>query len=219
LVLAAPATVTAPAVAHAAAADSATGRLALLLVPDDAMSDLALRSFQYQLAQNQDAQTRAAYARYPGLRDAVAGKLRPALAKILKRALPDLRKQIAAILAAEMSPGEIAETETFFASPTGHKVYIAVLRSMGDKPDRSEADASAAAMSAAMSSLSLKDYPVAIRFGASSAAGKMGRVNPLIAAASRAWADALIHKHEAKMRKLAARTADKFIAKAKRAKA
>ena len=90
---------------------------------------------------------------------------------------------------------------------------------MGDKPDRSEADATAAAMQAAMSSLAVADYPAAIRFGASSAAGKMGVVNPKIASASRAWADRLIARHGAKMRKLAKRTADKYVAKARTGKA
>ena len=188
-------------------------RLVDLLLPDAAMTDLALRAFNHGIEQGTvgDAQVKAYFAQYPGLKDHVAVALRPEMRKIMKRELPLLRDEIGTVIAAELTPDEIVATETFFASPTGQKVYASALQSMGDRPDRDEAEVRSAAMSAVMSNLAPEDYPALMAFGASSAAGKMNSVNPKIAAASKAWADRLVAKNGPRMNRLARKAANKFV--------
>lgn len=216
----APAHASAPEPAAQPARNAELDRLVHSLVPDDKMIALATRSFDYAVESGKDgAEAKALYARHPGLREHVADKLRPAMRKIMKRALPGLRKDIAAIISADMTAAEIHDVAEFFASPTGRKVYAAALDSMGDKPDRSAGDASAAATKAVMASLTAADVPAMMKFGASPAAGKMNKVNPKIAAASKAWANKLVAANEAKMRAIAKRATDRYVARAKRSKA
>ncbi len=159
-------------------------RLVRLLVPDDAMADLAQRAFDHRAqgaAGGVDAQ--ALYRRYPGLQAQVTARVRPQLLRIMRRELPALRREIGAIIAAQMTPSEIAASSAFFASPTGRKVYARALRAIGDRPDRTQAEATQAAMAAVVGNLAPRDYPAVLRFSASGAAAKMARVNPRVAAA------------------------------------
>ncbi|RYI98898.1 MAG: hypothetical protein EON47_18300, partial [Acetobacteraceae bacterium] len=103
-------------------AQSDLDRLVAILVADDTMLDLAQRAFDYGVQQEaSNAQVRDAYAKYRQLKAHVASALRPELASILRRDLPALRADIAAIISAEMTPAEITATAVFFASPTGLK--------------------------------------------------------------------------------------------------
>jgi hypothetical protein len=191
----------------------------LVLVPQEQMVALATRAFDHSVENGGDAESKSLYAQYPGLREHVAARLRPAMVKLMKRALPRLRSDIGKIIASEMTPAEIRDTAEFFGSPTGRKVYASALKSMGDKPDRSESDASAAATRAVMSSLAPEDMPAMMKFGASSAAGKMKTVNPRIATASKAWANKLVAANETRMRRLARRSVEQYVARAKRGQA
>jgi hypothetical protein len=206
----------APATAPAAQDDAA--RLVGELIAEGPLADLAVRSFDHSVESSGDAEAKARYARYPGLREAVAAKLRPELLKILRRALPDLRSQVRAILVADLTPDELREAADFFASPTGRKVYASALKSIGDRPDRSEKEAGEAAAAAVMRDLAPRDYGPLMKFSASGAGRKMNRINPKIAAASKSWANALVAKNEKKMRGLAKRAPDKYVAKARRGK-
>jgi hypothetical protein len=213
----------APAVQPASAAPMAApqkevDRLVAVLISEDQMAALATRTFDYEIENGRDAKAKALYARYPGLRDAVAEKLRPQMLKILRRGLPDLRAQIAAILSADLNPAELHQVTEFFTSPTGRKVYAKALQAMGDHPERSEKQVTDAAMAAIMSGLAPSDYGPLMLFGASSAAGKMNTINPKIAAASKAWANALVAANQARIRKLAKRAADRYVAKQDRGK-
>lgn len=190
-------------------------RLVRLLVPDDAMADLAARAFDRDMAQGR-AGLAQLYRRYPGLKAQVDARVRPQLLRILKRELPSLRREIGAILAKEMTPSEVSASATFFASPTGRKVYARALQAIGENSNRSEADASAAAMQAVMSNLGARDLPAVLDFSASGAAARMRVVNPKVSAASRAWAERVTARNGARIRKLARRAADAFVARAGR---
>jgi hypothetical protein len=219
LVLAAPA----PALAAVPAAQTQAAeldRLVAALLPDAGMLDLAVRSFDRAVEQGPiaDAELRALYKQHPGLKAGIADPVRAELTKLLKRELPALRAEVRAILASELSAREITDATAFFTSPTGAKVYAVALRSIGDKPDRNEAEHRDAATQAVMKSLAPEDYPAMLAFGASSAAGKMNRINPRVSAASRAWGDRVIKDSGPRMTKVARRAAKKFV-KAQRRKA
>ncbi|MBO9712432.1 DUF2059 domain-containing protein [Sphingomonas sp.] len=215
---------TAPAVAApplpvaVAVADRPLDALVAALVPDDRMTEIAILAFDRQVEKGGD-DTSSLFARHPGLRDRVADALRPEVARVTRKALPELRTRIRVILAAELSPQEIVDAGDFFASPTGQKVYGAALKSIGDNAGSGEADRSAAATRAVMQSLGADDYPVMLKFGASSASTKMKSINPRIAEASKAWALALVAKNEARMRRVARKATEKFLADEKRGKA
>ena len=212
MLLAAIALATAPMAGLAIAAPVAAAtakpleRLVALLLPEESLITLAARAFDAGLDREvaNNAELRAIHARQPGFKAYVASRLRPALATMLKKELPGLRREIRAIVAAELKPREIEEALAFFASPTGAKLRTQVYATMGDNPNQSPEAMQAAAISAVMKQMKAADYPALIAFGASSAASKMNIVNPKIAAASRAWSDRLVAKNSKKMRALAA---------------
>ena len=210
----APGAASASALPPAAQRESALDRLVGLLLPDSQMTRLGTRAFDHALEKGTlgDAAIRADLARYPGLKAHVAEKLRPELTKLLRRALPSLRRDVRAILAAELDAEEIAAAATFFGSPTGQKVYSAALRVVGDEPDRDADKARAAATKAVMSSLAAEDFPAMMAFGASGVSDKMNVVNPKIAAAGRVWAERLVTESSPRMNKLAAKATRKFVA-------
>ena len=199
-----------------AAADSAAGRLVELLVTEDGMRDFAAGLIAYRAAHDPrtGSATRGLNARYPGLANHVAERLGPQLGKVLRRALPSLRDEVRTIVAASMTAHEIADSQAFFGSPAGKKVYANILRAIADKPDRGQDETMQVVMTAAFSNIEVRDYPAVLAFSASSAAGKINAINPRIATASRAWADRLIAKNGAKIDKLSKRATKEFIKKA-----
>ncbi|MES2442643.1 MAG: DUF2059 domain-containing protein [Pseudomonadota bacterium] len=205
--LAAPA-VAQPAAGGQTAPASERDRLVRLLVPDATMLELAMKSL--------DSEAAAAPASDPAMKAYVVAQIRPELQRLLVRELPALRSEIAAILTAELTPPEIADAATFFASPTGQKIYAAAIGSLGATPGLSDDQAREAAMTAAMASLTTEDYPALMAFAASGASAKMSTINPRIGAASKAWAARLIAENGERMRGIQRRAADEYRNKAKR---
>jgi hypothetical protein len=216
--LAAPLAQAAPAAAPAPADD--LQKLVVLLVPEDSMTQVALRAFDASMAQGTvgDAETERLLKQYPGLKEHVAATVKPEMVKVLLAGLPALRQRIGNVLSAEMTADEIAATYTFFASPTGKKVYANALGTMGSDPGDDEDQVKQKAMDAVMASLTPEDYPALMAFGTSSAAKKMNAINPKISAASKAWAEELLAQHRDRLTKLAAAAALDYAAKAARAK-
>lgn len=197
--LAAPAAAS-PVVRAAPAGD--LDRLVRLLVPDAAMLDLAMKAL--------DGNAPPALAGDAATRAHVAARVRPEVQRLLARELPSLRPEIAAILTAELTQPEIAEATTFFASPTGQKVYAAAIASIAAKPGMTEDQAREAAMNAAIASLAPEDYPAMIAFAASGASAKMGAINPRVSAASKAWAARLAERDGERIRALQLRAAEDY---------
>lgn len=185
-------------------------RLARLLVPDSTMLTLAVKGLETSIA-------KAPAAGDAAMNAYIAAQLRPEMQRLLVRELPSLRSEIAAILAAELTPSEVTDAATFFASPTGQKLYAAAIGSLGATPGMSDDQAREAAMSAAMASLKPEDYPALMAFGASGASAKMGSINPRIGAASKAWSARLIAGNEQRMRGLALAAAEDYRKKSRKA--
>ena len=204
-------------VAAAAPALAAPGkpvdRLVALLLPEDALVGLALRAFDAGVERevSGDAVLKAIYARHPGLKAHIARELRPAFVKALKKDIPALRRDVRTIVAGGLAPPEIADSLTFFASPTGQKLRAQVYEAMGNDPSQSPNALKAAALSAVMANMKAADYPALIAFGASPAAARINAINPRIAAASQAWSDRLVARHGARMRDLAAASAKRYL--------
>lgn len=219
--LALSAAVLAPAVAHAAApatapaADGQIEKLVTLILPDEAVSRVAGRAFDAGLDQRiaGDPRRQAAYAADPAMRQQVSGALKARYTMIVLGALPDLRTQIGAILKGELTPGEIADTIIFFSSSAGQKVRAQAYASMGSASGRSQDQLQQDAINAAMAQMTTADFPALMTFAGSSAAQKMGSVNPKIAATSRAWADGLFVANSASLAALADKLDADYLAK------
>jgi len=158
---------------------------------------------------------RKVYDANPGMQEYVTGRVRPEFQAILSRALPDLRRDLGAILIAEMTPGEIAQTLAFFSSPTGAKMKARIYRTIGDRPNQSQAELQRRIVAAAAANLAPEDYPVLLAFSTSSAAQKMESVTPKISAASRGWTAQMVAANEARLRRVADAATAEFLAKSK----
>lgn len=199
----------------APAADTDVQKLVALLVPEGAVARLAGKAFTKGMDEEiaGDASLKATFEGNPGLREQVSAKIGAEITRIFIAELPALRAQIATILTAELSPAEIGDALTFFASPTGQKLSAEVYESMGDDPTKSPQEMQQAALAAVMAKMTAEDYPALMAFGASPAAKKMGSINPKIAAASEAWATKLVGANRAKMESLAEQATKDFLAK------
>lgn len=196
-------------------ADSDVQKLVALMAPADSLGRIAGRAFDVGMDQEiaSDPKTRAVYDANPGLREQVGGKLRAQFTSILIAELPGLHTQLVQILKAELTPAEIADVLTFFSSPAGQKVRAEVYDTMGAAPGQSSQEIQQAAIASVMSKMTADDYPALMAFGASTAAQKMGTVNPKISAASQAWAEKLVATNRPKMETLAAKLAAEYLAK------
>jgi hypothetical protein len=175
----------APAVVAAADVD----RLVALLLPNEAMLKLVARAFDQGIEQEsaKDPQLMAAFQKYPGLRAYIVAEVGTELARVMTAQMPALRQEIRGVILGGMTPSEIADTLTFFASPTGEKLRTQVYDTVANQPGSDTAQMQAAAMSALMASLKPEDYPALMAFGASPASRKMQALNPRISAVSMAW--------------------------------
>jgi len=215
--------VLAPAEAFAAApvaapvAEGDLQKLVALMVPEDSIGRIAGRAFDMGMDQQiaADPKMKATYDANPGLREQVGGQLRGQFTRILIAALPSLRGEIETILKADLTPGEITDTLTFFASPTGQKVRAEVYETMGSAPGQSAQEMQQAAMAAVMAKLTPEDYPALMAFAGSPAAQKMGSVNPKIAATSQAWALKLVAANRPQLEGLAMKAVAEYLAKKK----
>ncbi|WP_448662810.1 DUF2059 domain-containing protein [Sphingomonas sp. CJ20] len=204
-------------VAPAPAPSPEAEKLIALLVGEEAMVRMGSRAFDVGIEQEiaADPQAGALYATDPGLKTYVSGKLRETFVTVLRRELPTLRGQLIDIVARAMTPGEIADTLTFFSSPVGKKLTAQVYQTMADKPTQDQAAMQQAAIQSVMANLQPEDYPALMAFGASPASKKMQEVNPQIAAASQAWAAKLVADNEATMKLLATKAAAEYLAQKK----
>jgi hypothetical protein len=188
-----------------------------ILLSQEAMLQLGGRAFDYGVSQGNvaDPEQRKLYEAHPGMKEYVAGKVRPEFTAIMTRELPKLRRDLTVIVVDEMTPDEIADTLTFFSSPTGIKMKAQIYQSIGDKPDQSEAEMQQSAIAAAMANLTPDDYPVLMAFGASTAAQKMQTLNPKLSAAGQQWAAQMIAANQARLKQIATKAQAEFLAKSK----
>jgi hypothetical protein len=188
-----------------------------ILLSQDAILQLGGRAFDYGVEQGTvtDPEMRKLYDAHPGMKEYVAGKVRPEFQAILSRELPKLRHDLRTIVTDEMTPDEIADTLTFFASPTGMKMKAQIYQSIGEKPDETQAEMQQRAVAAAMANLTPEDYPALMAFGASPAAQKMQAVSPKISAAGQQWAEKMVGANQARLRLVAANAQAEFLAKNK----
>lgn len=201
--------------AAAPVAEGDLQKLVALLAPEESVGRIAGRAFDLGMNQQlaADPKVKAIYDANPGLREQVGGQLRDQFTRILVAALPSLRGEIAGILMAELTPGEIADTLTFFASPPGQKVRAQVYETMGSAPGQSPQEMQQAAIAAVMEKMTPEDYPALMAFAGSTAAQKMGSVNPKIATASQAWALKLVAANRPQMEGFATRAVADYLRK------
>ncbi|MET0307822.1 MAG: hypothetical protein ABW023_03860 [Sphingomonas sp.] len=204
-----------PAIAMDAQADAE--QLIGILLSQESIAELGGRAFDYGVSQGEvaDPKLRKLYDANPGMKEYVASKVRPEFQVILTGALPQLRHDLSAIVLDEMTPDEIADTLTFFASPTGVKMKAQIYRSIGDKPDQTQAEMQQSAVASAMATLTPDDYPALLAFGQSSAAQKMQAVTPKISAAGQQWAEQMIAANGDRLQQVAVKAQAEFLAKKK----
>lgn len=215
------ATALTPVAAFAAApvaapvADANLDKLVALMAPEDSIGRLAGKAFDAGMDQQvaADPKMKATFDANPGLREQVGGQLRSQFTAILVAALPSLRAELSGILKQDLTASEIADTLTFFSSPTGQKLRAEVYETMGGAPGQSPEEIQQAAIAAVMAKMTTEDYPALMAFGASPAAQKMNSVNPKIQAASQAWAERLVTANRAKMQALAVKLTTEYLAK------
>ncbi|MES2986692.1 MAG: hypothetical protein V4808_02180 [Pseudomonadota bacterium] len=188
-------------------------RLVALLTPEDALLKIGEKAFDNGIRREiaADPELKAIQAKHRGLTQFVAVQLRPAFVKMMKKELPSLRREIRTVAADGLTASEVAESLSFFSSPTGAKLRTQVYATMAEKPDMSPDQIQSAVMSKVMASMKVGDYPPLIAFGASSAASKMKTINPQIAAASKVWSEKLLAKYSKRMRGLAASAAKRYL--------
>jgi len=196
-------------------ADANLDKLVALMAPEDSIGRLAGKAFDAGMDQQvaADPKMKATFDANPGLREQVGGQLRSQFTAILVAALPSLRAELSGILKQDLTASEIADTLTFFSSPTGQKLRAEVYETMGGAPGQSPEEIQQAAIAAVMAKMTTEDYPALMAFGASPAAQKMNSVNPKIQAASQAWAERLVIANRAKMQALAVKLTTEYLAK------
>lgn len=199
--------------AAAPAPDPQADRLVGLVFGDEALVRAGARAFDVGLDQKiaEDKNLATLFARDPGLKPHVASRLRESMMVRMRQALPALRAQLGAIVAADMTAAEIADTITFFSSPIGKKLVAKIYQTVADNPTDAEA-AQNAAMQAVLTDLAPEDYPPLIAFGASPAAQKLQVVNPKLAATARAWTEKFVADNEAALTQEAMTTAAAYLA-------
>jgi len=201
----------------AADAQSDAEQLIGILLSQDAMIQLGGQAFDYGVSQGKvgDPEARKLYDAHPGMKDYVAGKVRPEFQAIMGQALPKLRRDLSAIVTGEMTPDEIAATLAFFASPTGAKMKAQIYQSIAAKPDRPQAEVQQEAVAAVVANLTPDDYPALMAFGSSSAAQKLQTVTPRISAAGQQWAEQMVAANRARLKQVAAAAQAEYLAKNK----
>ena len=112
--------------------DSATiragTRMAELLNPVDQIVATELRGFDEQIVPAFRGQKdyAALEARYPGVIDAIARAVRPAMERNVRASLPRSRAIMGVFFAERFALAELVELSTFYGSPTGQKIIRAM---------------------------------------------------------------------------------------------
>lgn len=192
LALSAPIGVALPAIS-APVPVSDLDRLVAIMVPERAMLDIVTA------AARDEAKRNPQFANDPALVDFVLARMKPDIDKMVRDGLPELRADLARVIAADLTPAEIAEVYTFFASPTGQKLQAATYQALAENPSGDPAERQRVAVERFMADLKPGDYPALTAFAASAGARKMQQVTPRIAAASKAWADRLIVRNAGRL--------------------
>lgn len=179
-----------------APAHNDAARLAGLLVPERAMLDLVTAGARTLALKSRQFEGDRAMV------DFVLARMRPEIEKMVREALPELQAEITKILAADLTPAEINDLYTFFASPTGQRLQKTAFDVIAENPMADPATQQSIAVERFMATLTPEDYPPLSAFGASAGARKMRGVNPKVAAASEAWGERLLTKHGARLETL-----------------
>lgn len=203
-------TLTAPAATDAE-------RLVALLAPDEMIVKVTTGVMDKGVQDETQfsPEKRKLYADNPGLKQAVTDRMRGEVTRLLRAELPGLRKQLGALLDAEMTPTEVSDTLTFFSSPTGGKMLSTMYAAIAETGVADQENAKQTAIAAMMASLTEADYPALMAFSASAGARKLQAVTPKIGEASKAWAEALIARQGPALAAVVETTTAEFLAKKK----
>lgn len=206
-----------PALAHAVAPASDADRLVAALLPEDALVKITTKVFDNNLQNDTalSAEKKALYTANPGLKAHLSERMKGEIAVILRKDLPGLRTDLAALLMREMSASEISDTVAFFGSATGQKMMAHMYDGVANSAATSEAEAKQAAMAGLMASLTPEDYPALMAFGATPAAAKLQAVTPKVQDVTKAWAAKMIAANQARLTAAADKATADYLAKKK----
>ena len=168
-------------------------RLVLLMLPEQRVIDLTL------VAVRKQALLRPDFAKDPEMADFVIKRMWPEVEKTLRDGLPELRAELAKVIAASLTPAEVSDLYAFFSSPTGQKLQNVMFEVIAENPSASPAEQQRLMMDKFMPSLTPDDYGALTRFGGSGAAHKMQDITPRISTVSEAWAADILSRNDARM--------------------
>lgn len=198
------------------AADDAR-RLAALMLPGDALVRITARVFDNHLQSEAglSPEKKALYAANPGLKAHLAERMKGEIAAIMRKDLPGLHAELAALFAREMTAEEIGQTLAFLESATGQKMMAQMYSGVAASSATSEEEAKQAAMAGVMGSLTQEDYPALMAFGTTSAAAKLQAVTPKLHEVTKSWATKMIASNEARLTAVRDRATAEYLAKKK----
>jgi hypothetical protein len=205
------------AAATQAVAASDAAQLVGLLASDASLTRLATRMFERHVENdaNLPAEQRRLFAANPGMKAHVATAIQREMTATLKRELPALRTQLTDVARTDLTATETREMLAFLRTPTGRKVLASVYRGIAESGARSEQEVQQAAVNALMAGMGPEDYPELLAFGRTSAARKLQRLQPRISTISRAWAEDVTERHEARLLRIVETAQREFVKKAK----
>jgi hypothetical protein len=208
----------ADAVVTAPAPASDADQLVAMLLPEDALVQITQRIFDNAVLNESGftPEKKKLYADNSGLKPYIVAHVKGELATIMKRDLPGLRTDMAALLTREMSASEIADTLTFFASATGQKMMATMYAGIANSAAASEEEAKQAAMASLMASLTADDYPALMAFGSTPAATKLQAITPKIQDLSKSWAQKMIVANQAQLQASTEKATAEYLAQAKK---
>lgn len=186
-----------PQPAGAARTITPAEQVVALMLPDEALSATMTKVFDASISDESKftPERRALFDANPGLKDEIAALIRTRLVAIMTDNLPKLRADLAEVVSSDLTPVEIDDTLTFFASGTGKKMLAQLYAGMAASGSADEEAMRAKAMSTMMASLTPEDYPALMAFGSSSAAPKLKAMGAEFKAKSKAWGEDMIAQY------------------------
>jgi hypothetical protein len=190
-------------------------RLVQLMMPPELVAGLGTRAFAIGFDRQvaADPVRKAQFDADPAMRAAIIGQLSGEVQRILIARLPELRGKIGSIVTAELTPAEISDSLTFFASPTGRRLTAQTYAAMATNPGASPEQMQQAATAALMKTMTPDDYPALMAFASSSAANKMVTITPRISAAGLAWSQQLVAANKPRIDALTERAIADYLAR------
>lgn len=161
---------------------------------------------------------------YPGIVDHIVIRMRPAVERMTRDALPKLWERTARLFDVHMTPSEIAQAQAFYGSPAGQRLIDAVSRNFDFKPMLGEATTDkdisagsfrqgvAAGMPAIIAGMSKADQAVLLAFGSTAAFAKIQKLNPEVMRVKAAWANETTPEQDAELEAIVTRAAEEFMA-------